>query len=162
MPETPARDDAIRKLDEMIKGIPVAMLTTVTERGWLRSRPMVAQSDPFDGTLWFLSGASTSKARDVRDRQQVNLCYVSGARDRYVSVSGVATLVDDRARIAAMWNKAYAEWFPRGQGDPELVLIKVEVEEAEFWDATVHRMVRLSGFLELRGAFRDLEPGTGI
>ncbi|MBE3073288.1 MAG: pyridoxamine 5'-phosphate oxidase family protein, partial [Acidobacteria bacterium] len=136
MPDTPAREVAIRKLDEMIKGIPVGMLTTVTERGWLRSRPMVVQSEPFDGTLWFLSGAATSKARDVRDRQQVNVCYVSGARDRYVSVSGTATLVTDPQKVAAVWNNTYAEWFPRGPSDPDLVFIKVQVEEAEYWDTT--------------------------
>jgi general stress protein 26 len=162
MSETLTRDAAIRKLSEMIKGIPVAMLTTVTERGWLRTRPMVAQDQPFDGTLWFLSGASTSKARDVRDRQQVNLCYVSSARDRYVSISGMAALLTDPARVAAVWNKAYAEWFTKGPSDPELVFIKVLVEEAEYWDPTVHRMVRLRGFLEPTATIRDAEPGTGI
>jgi general stress protein 26 len=162
MPETPTRDEAIRKLSEMIKGIPVAMLTTVTERGWLRSRPMVAQEQPFDGFLWFLSGASTSKARDVRDRQQVNLCYVSAGRDRYVSVTGMATLMNDPQRVAAVWNKAYAEWFPKGPTDPELVFIKVQVEEAEYWDPTAHRMVRLGGFLEPAATFRSTEPGAGI
>jgi general stress protein 26 len=162
MPEIFARDEAIRRLAEMIKGIPVAMLTTVTERGWLRSRPMVAQAQPFDGSLWFLSGAGTSKARDVRDRQQVNLCYVSAARDRYVSVSGVASLVSDPERVTAVWGKAYAEWFPKGPSDPDLVFIKVQVEEAEYWDPTAHRMVRLRGLLETGGTFRDAEPGTGI
>ncbi len=162
MPETLTRDEAIRKLNEMIQGVPVAMLTTVTERGWLRSRPMVAQERPFDGSLWFLSGASTSKARDVRDRQQVNLCYVSAARDRYVSVSGMAALVADPQRVAAVWNRAYAEWFPKGVTDPDLVFIKVEVEEAEYWDPTVHRMVRLRGFIEPAPTFRDAQPGAGI
>ncbi len=162
MQETVTREEAIRRLDEMIKGIPVAMLTTVTERGWLRSRPMVAQAQPFDGTLWFLSGAATSKARDVRDRQQVNLCYVSAARDRYVSVSGVASLVSDPERVARLWNRAYAEWFPKGASDPDLIFIKVQVEEAEYWDPTAHRMVRLRSFIETGGTFRDAEPGTGI
>ena len=162
MPVTPERADAIKKLGEMIQGIPVAMLTTVTERGWLRGRPMVAQAEPFDGTLWFLSEAGSRKARDVRDRQQVNLCYVSGARDRYVSVSGLATLVVDPQRVAAMWSSTYAEWFPRGLADPDLLLIKVQVEEAEYWDATAHRMICVSGFTETGGAFRDLEPGSGL
>jgi general stress protein 26 len=162
MQDTVTRDEAIRRLGEMIKGIPVAMLTTVTERGWLRSRPMVTQAQPFDGTLWFLSGAATSKARDVRDRQQVNLCYVSAARDRYVSVSGVASLVSDPERVTTIWNSAYAEWFPKGPSDPNLILIKVQVEEAEYWDATAHRMIRLRGILEAGGTFRDAEPGTGI
>jgi len=162
MSETLTRAEAIKKLNEMIRGVPVVMLTTVSERGWLRSRPMVAPQEPFDGTLWFLSRASTGKARDVRDRQQVNLCYMSSARDRYVSVSGVASLVPDPERAAAIWNRAYAEWFPRGPADPDLVFIKVQVEEAEFWDPTMHRMVRLHGFIEPSAAFRDVEPGTGI
>jgi general stress protein 26 len=163
MCEALTREEAIRKLSEMIKGIRVAMLTTVTERGWLRSRPMVAQQDqPFDGTLWFLSSASTRKARDVRDRQQVNLCYVSTARDRYVSVSGVAALLADPERVASTWNSVYAEWFPKGPTDPDLVLIKVQVQEAEYWDPTAHRMAKLRGFLEPTAAFRDTEPGTGI
>ncbi len=162
MAGTLTRVEAVRKLTEIIKGIPVAMLTTVTERGWLRSRPMVAQDQPCDGTLWFLSGATTSKARDVRDRQQVNLCYVSGARDRYVSVSGVATLVTDPGRVAAIWNNGYAEWFPKGPTDPDLVFIRVQVEEAEYWDPTVHRMVRLAGFVDATATFRDIQPGTGI
>jgi general stress protein 26 len=162
MSGTLTREEAIGRLGEMIKGIPVAMLTTVTERGWLQSRPMVAQTQAFDGTLWFLSGATTSKARDVRERQQVNLCYVSAARDRYVSVSGIAALATDAERVAAVWNSTYAEWFPQGPTDPDLVFITIQVEEAEYWDPTAHRMVRLRGFIEAGRTFRDAEPGTGI
>ena len=162
MSETLTRAEAINRLNEMIKGVPVVMLTTVSERGWLRSRPMVAQDQPLDGTVWLLSKASTGKARDVRDRQQVNLCYMSAARDRYVSVSGVASLVTDPQRVAASWSRAYAEWFPAGPADPDLVFIRVQVEEAEYWDPALHRMVRLQGFVEPGAAFRDVEPGTGI
>jgi general stress protein 26 len=162
MTQTPSRQEAVSRLAELISGIPVAMLTTVTDRGWLRGRPMVAQAGPFDGSLWFLSSRSTSKAGDVRDRQQVNLCYVSAARDRYVSVSGLATLVTDAARVATRWDRSYAEWFPGGASDPDLVWIKVDVEEAEYWDAKAHRMVRLAGFIEPGRTFREIEPGTGI
>lgn len=161
MTDTPTRQQAIRKLAEMIEGIPVAMLTTVSERGWLRSRPMVTQAEPCDGTLWFLSAAGTGKARDVRDRQQVNLCYVSAARNRYVSVSGMATLVVDTARTAAWWRSAYAEWFPKGPADPDLVWIRVQVQEAEYWDSHAHRMIRLEGFVEPAAGFRSIEPGAG-
>jgi general stress protein 26 len=162
MSETPLRQDAIGRLGDLISGIPVAMLTTVTERGWLRGRPMVAQAEPFDGSLWFLSSRRTSKARDVRDRQQVNVCYVSTARDRYVSVSGLATLVADAERVITRWNRSYAEWFLGGASDPDLVWIKVDVEEAEYWDAKAHQMMRLTGFTEPGRTLREIEPGTGI
>ena len=41
-------------------------------------------------------------------------------------------------------------------------MIKVRVEEAEFWDPKVNRMVLLTGFVEPGSAFRDMEPGMGI
>ena len=160
MPDSPTRSEAIKQLAQLIKDVRVAMLTTTTDRGWLRSRPMVTQRLPFDGDLWFLSGKSTAKARDVRNRQQVNVAYMSFDEDRYVSVSGMATIVDDPAKAKSLWNSAYAEWFPKGTTDPDLVLIKVQVEEAEYWDPAQRRMVQITGFVEPSPSFR--EPGTGV
>jgi general stress protein 26 len=160
MPDSPTRNEAIRKLAQLIKDVRVAMLTTTTDRGWLRSRPMVTQRVAFDGDLWFLSGKSTAKARDVRNRQQVDVAYMSSEEDRYVSVSGIATIVDDPGKAKALWNSSYAEWFPKGVADPDLVLIKVQVEEAEYWDPAQHRMIQITGFVEPPASFR--EPGIGV
>jgi general stress protein 26 len=160
MADSPTRKEAIATLAELIKDIPVAMLTTTTDRGWLRSRPMVTQSFVFDGDRWFFAGRSTAKARDVRNRHQVNLGYMSVEQDRYVSVSGVALVVEDTGKVKAFWDERYKEWFPKGVGDPEVVLIKVQVEEAEYWDRREHRMIQVTGFIEPPAGFR--EPGTGV
>jgi general stress protein 26 len=158
----PARQDSISRLAEMIRDIPVAMLTTTSPRGWLRSRPMVVERSGFDGDLWFITAGSAAKAADIRDRRQVNVSFASPDRDRYVSFSGVATLVDDRERIRRMWNPAYAPWFPKGADDPDLRLIRVETEEADYWDPAERSMVHVPGLLEARPGFGDMEPGTGI
>jgi len=155
------REEAIRKIGNLINQVPVAMLTTTSARGWLRSRPMVAQRLPFDGALWFLTSRSAAKAGDVRDRRQVNVSYASPERDCYVSIAGVATLVDDRERAKSLWNAAYEPWFPKGLDDPDLVLIRVEAEEAEYWDASAKKMVIVSELLQAKPVFRDLEPGAG-
>jgi general stress protein 26 len=155
------REEAIRKIGNLISQVPVAMLTTTSARGWLRSRPMVAQRLPFDGALWFLTSRSAAKAGDVRDRRQVNVSYASPERDCYVSIAGVATLVDDRERAKSLWNAAYEPWFPKGLDDPDLVLIRVEAEEAEYWDASAKKMVIVSELLQAKPVFRDLEPGAG-
>ncbi len=160
MPDSPTRAEAIARLAELIANIPVAMLTTTTERGWLRSRPMVTQSFSFDGDLWFFGGQSTAKARDIRNRHQVNLSYMSVEQDRYVSVSGMALLIDDPERIQACWSDRYKEWFPKGLADPDLVLIKIEVEEAEYWDRRHHRMTAITGFAQAPAGYR--EPGIGV
>jgi general stress protein 26 len=155
------REDAIRIIGDLIAQVPVAMLATTSARGWLRSRPMVAQRERFDGTLWFLTSRTAAKAGDVRDRRQVNASYASAERDCYVSIAGVATLVEDKARVAALWNPSYEPWFPKGLDDPDLVLIRVDAQEAEYWDPQARKMVVVSELLQPRPVFHDLEPGTG-
>jgi general stress protein 26 len=155
------REEAVRIIGDLIAQVPVAMLTTTSARGWLRSRPMVAQHTPFEGSLWFLTSRGAAKAADVRDRRQVNVSYASPERQCYVSISGVAALVEDKARAASLWTAAYEPWFPKGVDDPDLVLIRVDAQEAEYWDPAAMKMVLVSELWQARPAFRDLEPGTG-
>jgi len=155
------REEAIRTIGNLIGKVPVAMLTTTSARGWLRSRPMVAQRLPFDGALWFLASRTAAKSADVRDRRQVNVSYASPECECYVSIAGVATLVEDRARAASLWNASYEPWFPKGLDDPDLVLIRVDAEEAEYWDPAAKKMVIVSELHQRRPVFRDLEPGAG-
>ncbi len=83
MAESISREQGARTLAALIKGVKVAMLTTTTARGWLRARPMVAQS-AFDGVFWFVAAREQAKAADVRDRRQVNVSFAAPDRDVYV------------------------------------------------------------------------------
>ncbi len=159
MAESMSREEGIRKLGGLIKGVKVAMLTTVTARGWLRSRPMVAQSG-FDGQFWFVAAREQAKAADVRDRRQVNVSLAAPDRGVYVSVSGIATIVEDRSRLAAMWNESYEPWFPKGLNDPDLILIRVDVQQADCWER--NRFVQIPALSEPKAGFRDVEPDAGI
>ncbi len=161
MSAMPTREDAIRTFAAMIEGIPVAMLTT-TGMGRLRSRPMVTQRTPFDGNLWFLTSRATGKTSEIRDRQNVHVTFVSPSDNRYVWASGTASIVDDRALLARLWHDDYLPWLPGGVDDPAITLIKVRVEEAEYWDRTAGRMVRLDHFVEPGTAFREWSPGMGM
>jgi general stress protein 26 len=160
MPETPTRQEAIRTLAGLIQDVPVAMLTT-TGMGRLRSRPMVAQRAPFDGTLWFLTRRTAGTAGEIRDRQAVHVTFVSPSDNRYVWLSGTAGLLDDRARVGELWHEGYRPWFPGGPDDEAISLIRVRVEEAGYWDAGARRMTLLGGFVE-GTSFHDLQPGMGI
>jgi general stress protein 26 len=161
MPATPTRHEAIRTFATMIKGIPVAMLTT-TGMGHLRSRPMVTQQTPFDGHLWFLTARAAGKTSEIRDRQAVHVTFVSPSDNRYVWASGTAVLVEDRAMLARLWHSGYLPWLPGGADDPTTTLIKVRIEEAEYWDHSAGRMVMLDCFVEPGTTFREMSPDTGI
>lgn len=128
-------ENEIQKLAKMIKDIDFAMFTTVDADGVLRSRPMSTQEVEFDGDLWFFTRADTGKVEDVRQYKQVNVSYAAPDDQRYVSVIGSAEVINDRAKMAELWNPVYKIYFPEGLDDPLLRLIKVEVREAEYWDS---------------------------
>lgn len=148
MAEADQRAASVGRLRDLINGIRVAMLTTLGADGRLHSRPMMTQSVEFDGSLWFLTGRDTDKADEVSAHRHVNLAYADPDQQRYVSMSGTARLVSDRAKVEQLWSPVYRAWFPGGVGDPNLVLLEVTVESAEYWDTQSGRMVALAGFVK--------------
>ncbi|QOS79382.1 pyridoxamine 5'-phosphate oxidase family protein [Paenibacillus sp. JNUCC31] len=129
-PNSP-NQEAIKKIQELIKDIDIAMLTTVSEEG-LVSRPMKTQDVEFDSNLWFLTKKDTSKFHELLQNQQVNVAY---AGKSFVSIRGEAELVDNTEKIKEFWSPAYEKILETTFEDPNLVLIKVNAESAEFWDA---------------------------
>ena len=135
--------DPIKKLRKLIKDIRVAMLTTSAADGSLRSRPMATQDADFDGELWFFTRYHSPKSEEIQENQKVNISYASPKDERFVSVSGTATLVRDPAKVKELWRGEYKAWFPEGKKDPELALLKIRVDRAEYWDRSENKMVDL-------------------
>lgn len=131
MTETPDNQEAIEKVRELIKGIDTAMLTTVSEDG-LVSRPMKTQEVEFDGNLWFLTKKDTDKFHELLRNQQVNVAY---AGKSFVSIRGEAELVESKDKIKEFWNPVYEELMETTYDDPNLILIKVIADTAEYWDS---------------------------
>lgn len=145
-------------LQEKIKGVRIAMLTTMDEvTGVMHSRPMITQDDGFDGDLWFLTRASAPKVGEAI-QHQVNVSYASPDDNRYVSVSGVAELVRDRQKIESMWKAAHNIWFPNGKDDPDLALLKITVTNAEYWDGPANKMIQI---FQAASAWNTGKPALG-
>lgn len=138
--------DVIAKLGKMIQGIRIAMMTTATESGELRGRPMATQQADFDGELWFFTDSDSGKVYEIGRENHVNVSYADPGDNRYVSVSGKASVVNDREKVRELWNPIHKAWFPDGPDDPKLTLVKVDVEQAEYWDGPSSTMVQLIGF----------------
>jgi general stress protein 26 len=138
--------DPVARLNELIAGIDYAILTTVRPDTSLHSCPMAAQAVDPAGVVWFLSASNTEKVEAVRTIQRVNLSFADHAAQRYVSISGFCELVRDHPKAKELWNPSYASWFPGGLDDPNLILLKVDVQQAEYWNAEQRRMVELVGF----------------
>lgn len=147
--------EAITRVRELIKNIKVAMLTTESEEG-LVSRPMKTQDVEFDGDLWFLTKKDTGKFHELLRNRQVNVAYAGRS---YVSIRGEAELVDSTDQVKKIWNRAYQELLETTVDDPNLVLIKVKAETAEYWDSG--NKLKMAKFLIRRMMGKNTE-GTDI
>jgi general stress protein 26 len=125
----------------MVKGIRVAMLTTAEPSGRLRSKPMATQDIGDDGVIWFFTSLdSTAHDPGVHN---VNVSYADSGKQTYVSVSGRATVVRDAAMMRKLFTPAVKAWFPKGLDDERLALLRVDPQDAEYWDGDLNSIVTL-------------------
>lgn len=142
-----SRQEAIKKLNDLIEGIDFGMLTTI-DGGVLRSRPMSTQDFEFDGNLWFFTSSKNHKIEEIEKDNRVNVSYAAPDSNTYVSVSGTAEIVKDQDKIDEYWSEIHRAWFPEGKNAPDLVLLKINVEQAEYWDSPSSTIVQIAGFLK--------------
>jgi general stress protein 26 len=141
------------KLQDLLKEFDVAMLATRTAEGQLRARPMaLAEVEP-EGTLWFLTDRRSAKVEELERDDHVLVTMQSKAR--FVSLSGTASPVEDRAKVARLWKVEWQVWFPGGKDDPNLVLLRVDGKLGEYWDSS-----GTSGLTYLIEAGKALLTGT--
>ncbi|QEG00224.1 Pyridoxamine 5'-phosphate oxidase [Stieleria maiorica] len=121
-----------KKLLDLIHGFDNAMLVTKTPSGALDARPMAVAQATDDGRLWFVTDRNSGKITDLMNDQDVAVTMQSSRK--FVTISGTCRVVDDRAKIEEVWNEIWKVWFPGGQSDPSIVLLKVDPQRGEYWD----------------------------
>lgn len=129
------------KLIELVKDMHIAMMTTRGTDGKLRSRPMAVSDVAFDGNLYFLTGEGSGKVHDLEKDSEIVVTFANTDDSTYVAVRGTGSISQDRAAIKAHWSEAARGWFPKGAEDPNIALITVKIDEAEYWDTPSGRMV---------------------
>lgn len=137
--------EELDRLAALVGEIKFAMLTTAEPDGTLRSRPLATMQMDAQGALWFFTGQSSPKVHEVEAHRQVNVTYARPDRQDYVSISGTAETVRDRQKMQQLWTPWIKPWFPQGLDDPDLVLLKVTIRQAEYWDAPGNPIKRYYG-----------------
>jgi general stress protein 26 len=151
--------EQLRKLNELIKNARICMFTTMTPEGRHVARPMGLQEVEFDGDLWFLTEQSSPKVAEFQQHPQVNISISDQKHNAWVSVSGTAELLHDRAKIEELWSPFYKAYFPQGLDTPGLALIKVHADTAEYWDSPGGAVVQLFGFVKAAVTGRSTDLG---
>jgi general stress protein 26 len=148
--------DELGRLRAIAREFRAAMLVTVAEDGHFHGRPMtVAEIDEDVGAIWFITSREHESFREVaRDARAI---VTMQSKDAYVQWSGRASLVDDPLRVHEVWSPSLCAWFPKGPEDPDVVLVRVDVEVGEYWDQSGAIKVRAL----LRRAKTALSGGGG-
>lgn len=158
----------LARLADLVADAEVAMLTTEDADGILRSRPLMTLEMDKEGRLWFFTDLSTRKVGDMDQHRKVNLSYADVTRQSFVSISGRVRLLRDPDKARDLWTQRVKPWFPAGLDDPDLGLLEVTVEAAEYWDVPASRMQRLFGLTATGegspgqpGEHGEVRPGSG-
>jgi len=136
----------LAKLGELIDGIEVAMLTTHASDGSMVCRPLQTLEFDHSGELVFFTGADSHKVDELRANPDVNIAYANPGKQSYVSVRGTASIDRDRATIDALWSPVQENFFPQGKDDPNLVVLRVRVRDAAYWESAGNFVARALDF----------------
>ncbi len=130
----------LEKFYELVEDIDTAMMTTRRADGHLHSRAMANQNRAAGADLWFVAAEGSNKLTDLENDVHLNLAYYRDRNREWVSVSGIAELSRDRAKIRELYEPDWKIWFPEEgderhgtSEDPRMVLIGVTVHAAEFF-----------------------------
>ncbi len=126
-------NDLMTTIRSIMKDVRTCMLVTTAEDGALHAAPMTTQEAEFDGDAWFIAGKDSETVRNLGARPHVNVSY-SGSSS-WLSLTGSASVVEDPAKKKELWNSFVEAWFPGGQDDPNIALVKVDGVSAQYWDS---------------------------
>jgi len=130
---------------ELIKDIRFAMLTHRHADGSLHAHPLTTQNrslKPGEPLYFFVSKQSEVGQR-LRADGNVCLSYADLKEDRWISVSGNATISEDMDTKKKLFNALSKAWFPGGAEDPDLELVEVRIVSAEYWDIKESKVTQL-------------------
>ena len=121
------------KLQDLVGDFRDAMLVTKDSNGDLQARPMhVAEHDEDAGTIVFASSILSEKIDELRSDPSVCVAFQGGAK--YVSLTGEASVDQDREEIRELYDAAWKLWFPDGPEQADICLIRFRPVVGEYWD----------------------------
>lgn len=125
--------EVLSHLNDIIDDFQIAMLVTVGASNELHSRPMsIARHNEDNGMLYFATDTDTGKTDEIEQDPRVNVTMQSATQ--FVSLSGQATVINDRQMIEDMFRESWKAWFPDDQAQEDIRLIQFNPDQGEYWD----------------------------
>jgi general stress protein 26 len=99
---------------------------------------------PEENAIYFFTDVRAHKDDEIARYPQVCLGFADTNAQKYVSVSGIAEILAEVEKIKELWTISAKAWW-RTPNNPDVRLIKVTPQQAEFWDAPGQPHQRFEG-----------------
>jgi general stress protein 26 len=137
-------DEARKKLKELVDKIDVGILCTYpANQPYVHAVPMSRQEVDEEGNIWYLFSSESDTFKHLQQDNKVSILFSQVSDYSFLSLNGVATISQDKARIEKYWNKFVEAWFEKGKEDPRIRVMKVQVDDAHYWDNKTSKLVTL-------------------
>ena len=124
---------ALKDIAQKMRNLDIATLVTVAEDGSLAGRPMSNNADvDYDGKSYYFTYEESDKVKQISRNPEVQLAF-EGDDKLYVTVTGKAELIRDKAEFEKHWVPELEQWFAQGIDTPGMVLLCVKASQAKYW-----------------------------
>ena len=120
-----------------------------------KARPMDAHVDEDAGSVFFLTDVDGGKVDELEEFPEALITFSDNMK--FVSMSGRATVSNDRAKIRELFEASSKAWWDSAD-DPDIRLITLVPDQAELWDSP---NLLVSSILMLTAAVTGAKPKLG-
>ncbi len=93
---------------------------------------MTAQLDKdADSAIWFF----TSRDGHLAAMGPATCTFAGKGHDLFARFEGVLSEETSGERLAQQWSNFVEAWFPGGKDDPNLLMLRMDLGQAEIWDS---------------------------
>ncbi|MEO5705689.1 MAG: pyridoxamine 5'-phosphate oxidase family protein [Alteraurantiacibacter sp.] len=94
--------------------------------------PMTAQLDKdADGAIWFF----TRKNHPLAPGGPATATFAAKDNQLFARLDGYLVTETRREKIDQHWSSQIESWFPGGKDDPQVLLLRMDLDQAEIWNS---------------------------
>jgi len=98
------------------------------------TRPMTGLLDGDRGSIWFFTVKDNAMVHQLDAGHRAVATFTAKDHDLFATLHGTLLVESDPAMIDRLWNSHVAAWYEGGRNDSNIVLLRLDPEQAEIWE----------------------------
>ena len=119
-----SRDRLVSAAREIMTTVRYCALITIDRAGNAQSRTMDALAPGEDNVVWLVTNPRSRKVSEIRRHPRVTLYYFDRENQAYVTIQGIARLVNDGAEKTRHWKDEWTPFYPNRNRDALLIGVR--------------------------------------